>query len=163
MNLRRNLGNVTLASRWQKRFEIFVWYQARCFDRSIKYQWRETESNRECLVSACQAPETQLFSNFRLDGMSYVFMAKLVIFCWYAKCFPVVMQQHEILKSARAAAFFQRFQLNMSVLEFSLLKIRDCRHSWKFMKCVAVTKATCFMLMTCLWLWCLKKIYNLQT
>jgi len=55
-----------------------------------------------CLPSA----RTLLLSNFHWDGVSWVFTAKLVMFCLYAKCFlVVVIQHHGILKNAKAAAF----------------------------------------------------------
>jgi len=88
---KKNLVKFNFASRRQKHFDLLMWCQARWFGRSIKRHWGEADSKREHSVIACQAPESLLFSNFHWDGVSRVFTAKLVMFCWYAKCFLVVV------------------------------------------------------------------------
>ena len=119
--------------------------------------WREADSNRERSVIACQVPETLLFSTFRWDGMSWVFTTELVMFCLYGKCFLVVVMQHRgILKNTRAAAFSKVLLAQVCARVFILENSRVS----VMVKCLVVTKTSCLMLTTCLWLSCLKKTYT---
>jgi len=70
----KNFVTANFTCRRQKRFDIFMWYQAGWFGRPIKTLLRRSRFEpRESFnrsVIACQAPETLLFSNFPWDGVS---------------------------------------------------------------------------------------------
>ena len=131
----KNFVKTNFTCRRQKRFDIFMWYQAGWFGRSIKTLLRRSGFDpRESFnrsVIACQGPETLLFSNFPWDGVSWVFAAKLVMFYLHTKCVAIVVIKlrgilENTIQSLHFAAFLKVFNLlHKSVLDFN---------SWKWSK-----------------------------